>query len=59
MEANSMLSMKIALKMLRKAKNMAYGEILEMEINAALNKTDDKDFELGVTQILMKPPTRG
>lgn len=28
MESNSMLSMKLALKMLRKAQNMAYGEIL-------------------------------
>ena len=59
MQANSMLSMKIALKMLRKAKNMAYGEVLQMEMNASLNKTEDKDFELGVSQILLKPPARG
>ena len=59
MQANSMLSMKIALKMLRKAQNMSYGEILQMEINASLNKTEDIDFELGVTEILMKQPRRG
>ena len=41
MEANSMLSMKIALKMVRNAKNMCYGEVLKMELNAALNKVQD------------------
>lgn len=55
MECNSMLSMKLALKMVRKAKNMAYGEILTMEMNVALNKVKDSDFELGVKEILMKP----
>ena len=50
-----MLSMKLALKMLRKAQNMAYGEILKMELNVALNKVGDPDFELGVKEILMKP----
>lgn len=55
MECNSMLSMKLALKMLRKAKNMGYGEILKMELNVALNKTEDSDFELGVKEVLMKP----
>ena len=55
MECNSMLSMKLALRMLRKAQNMAYGEILQMELNVALNKVNDADFELGVKEILMKP----
>jgi|TARA_B110000285_G_C15086946_1_gene596762 enoyl-CoA hydratase len=44
MENNSMLSMKLALKMLRKAKNLAYGETLKMEMNVALNKVGDADF---------------
>lgn len=56
MQNNSMLSMKIALKMLRKAKNMAYGEVLKMELNVALNKVADSDFETGVREVLMKPP---
>ena len=55
MENNSMLSMKLALKMLRQAKNMAYGETLKMEMNVALNKVGDADFQLGVKEILMKP----
>jgi hypothetical protein len=55
MEANSMLSMKIALKMLRKAKNMDYGQILRMEHNVALNKVRDSDFDLGVKQVIGKP----
>ena len=40
--------MKLALKMLREAKNMAYGEVLKMEMNVALNKVGDSDFQLGV-----------
>jgi enoyl-CoA hydratase len=55
MECNSMLSMKLALKMLREAKNKSYGDILKMEMNVALNKVNDSDFELGVKEILMKP----
>jgi len=55
MDCNSMLSMKLALKMLRKSKNLAYGEILKMELNVALNKVEDSDFELGVREVLMKP----
>lgn len=38
MEANSMLSMKLALSMLRKAKNMCYGDVLRMEANVVMNK---------------------
>ena len=48
MKGNSMLSMKLALQMIRNSKNMAYGEILKMEMNVALNKIGDKDFDLGV-----------
>ena len=55
MESNSLLSMKIALKMVRKARNMPYGETLKMELNTSLNKVKDQDFETGVSQVLMKP----
>jgi enoyl-CoA hydratase len=44
MEANSLLSMKIALKMLRRARSMPYAEVLQMELNVALNKVKDNDF---------------
>ena len=57
MEANSLLSMKIALQMLRRATNMPYGEALKMELNVALNKALDSETELGVRTILMKPKT--
>ena len=59
MESNSMLSMKLALKLIRKSRNLGYGEILEMEKNVAMNKLKDKDFELGVREVLMKPSKRG
>ena len=58
MEGNSMLSMKVALKMLRKAQNLGYGEIMKMELNVALNKANDADFELGVKEVLMKTRPR-
>ena len=35
---------------------MPYGEVLKMELNVALNKVADSDFELGVKEVLMKPP---
>ena len=38
MEANSELSMKLALKMIRDAKNLDYKGALQNEINVALNK---------------------
>jgi len=38
MQKNSMLSMKIALKMLREAKNKDYKGALATEFNVALNK---------------------
>lgn len=49
MEANSMLSMKISLKMIRDARNKDYKGALETELNVGLNKIEDKDFDLGVT----------
>jgi len=52
-----MLSMKLALQMLRKAQNMPYGEVLKMELNVALNKALDQETEFGVKNILMKPNT--
>lgn len=55
MEANSMISMKVALRMMRKAQNMAYGEVLQMELNAGLNKIQDKDFDAGVSKVLLVP----
>jgi hypothetical protein len=54
MNKNSMLSMKIALKMLRKAQNMDYGQVLRMELNASLNKVKDSDFEYGVSKVLLQ-----
>jgi len=38
MQMNSMLSMKLALRMLRKAKNMDYKGALQMEMDVACNK---------------------
>ena len=37
---------------------MGFGEIMKMELNVALNKTDDADFELGVKEVLMKVKPR-
>lgn len=48
MEQNSMLSMKIALKMLRDAKNKDYRGVLETELNVSLNKIKDNEFDLGI-----------
>ena len=50
-----MLSMKLALRMLREAKNKCFGDILRMELNVALHKAQDSDFEHGVSNVLMKP----
>jgi len=50
-----MLSMKLALKMLRNARNLDYKGCMMMEINVGLNKIMDKDFDLGVSEILFKP----
>lgn len=54
-----MLSMKLALKMLRKAINMDYRKAMEMELHVAFNKIQDADFDLGVTEVLMKPKVKG
>jgi enoyl-CoA hydratase/carnithine racemase len=59
MESNSMLSMKLALKMIRKAKNMCFRDVLNMELNVAMNKVQDSDFKIGVQNILMKPNNYG
>jgi hypothetical protein len=48
MENNSLLSMNLALGMIRKAANLDYKSILEMELNVAFNKIQDKDFDTGV-----------
>lgn len=55
MSSNSMLSMKLTLEMLRRAKAMDYKGCLQLELNVALNKIQDKEFDLGVSEILMKP----
>ena len=52
MKSNSELSMKLALKMVRKAKNLCYGEAIKMESNVALNKINDTDFKIGVERVL-------
>ncbi len=59
MEANSELSMKIALKMIRDAKNLDFKGALQNEINVALNKIQDKEFDLGISEILLKPHKQG
>ena len=52
MEKNSMLSMKLALKMLRDSKNQCFGQVLKTELNVALHKMEDQDFKIGVQQVL-------
>ena len=59
MEANSMLSMSLSLAMLRRARNMCFGDILRMEANVALNKMQDGDFALGMREVLQKPSNHG
>ena len=58
MGRNSMLSMKLTLKMMRNAINMDYEQCLRMELNVAFNKIQDKDFDLGVAEVLMKPKSK-
>lgn len=48
MEMNSMLSMKIALKMIRDARNMDYKGALDTELKVGINKIEDSEFDLGV-----------
>lgn len=59
MQANSQLSMKLALRMLREATNLDFKGALMNEINVALNKIQDKEFDLGVSEILLKPRQPG
>lgn len=59
MEANSELSMRLALKMIRDAKNMDFKGALQNEINVALNKIQDKEFDLGISEVLLKPHQQG
>ena len=54
MAKNSMLSMKLALKMVRQAFNLDFKGCLRNEINVALNKIMDKEFDLGISQVLFK-----
>lgn len=55
MKNNSMLSMQLALKMLRRAINLDYTSCLQMEVNVATRKIQGKDFDFGVSERLMKP----
>ena len=55
MAANSTLSMKLALQMVREARNLDFKGALKNEINVALNKIQDKEFDLGVSEVLFKP----
>lgn len=48
MERNSDLSMRLALKMLRKAANLDYVSCLNMEVKVASKMIGSKDFEAGV-----------
>lgn len=50
-----MLAMKVTLRLLREAKIKDYRGTLESELNVALNKIYDKDFDFGVQNILLKP----
>lgn len=59
MERNSLLSMNLALKMVRKAVNLDYKGTLQMELDVAFNKIQDKDFDIGVHEILMTPKPKG
>lgn len=53
-QQNSTLSMKLALKMLRQARNLDFKGCLLNEINVALNKIADSEFEQGISQVLFK-----
>ena len=51
--------MKLALKMLRDARNLDFKGALQNEINVSLNKIQDNEFELGVSELLLKPHQGG
>lgn len=47
--------MKLALKMIRDARNLDFKGALQNEINVALNKIQDSEFDLGISEVLLKP----
>jgi len=51
--------MQIALQMMRKAQNLDYKGCLQMELNVAFNRIQDKDFDYGVNEVLGKPRSKG
>ena len=55
MQRNSDLSMRLALKMLRKAQNTDYANCLRMEVKVASKMIETKEFDIGVEQVLMSP----
>jgi len=59
MQANSELSMKLSLRMIREAKNLDFKGALKNEVNVSLNKIMDKEFDLGVSEVLLKPNSQG
>lgn len=59
MALNSTLSMKLALRMVRDARSLDYKGCLQNEINIALNKIQDAEFDIGISQVLMKPGKHG
>ena len=59
MDRNSELSMKLALQMLRKAQNLDYTSALQMEVDVAMNMVKHKDFDIGVSKIIMSPKPSG
>ena len=52
MENNSMLSMQLALQMMRKATNLDYRGCIKMELDVAMNKIADKDFDAGIHGVI-------
>jgi enoyl-CoA hydratase/carnithine racemase len=59
MKRNSELSMKLALKMLRKATSLDYASCLMMEVNVASRMIETKEFDIGVKEVLMTPKQKG
>lgn len=53
MSHNSTLSMKLALKLVRDARSLDFKGALKNEVNVALNKIGDQEFELGVQEVLL------
>ena len=52
MENNSMLSMQLALQMMRRARNLDYKGCMQMELDVGVNKIRDTDFDVGMQQVL-------